>query len=227
MKKFLVLFLILVLAFPLCAGEATVVVNGTVDADGLDKDKLEEGELPVIDEGGMTVVIRIVPYSNIPSDVSESEFKSATPLAVFSGQGNINDASLEADLDHSGDGGYQSFALIYGAGGNTRGQVTKSITIAQTGWSRDEESASNDLELYVDSKDFFPDGAGDNKWYGDFQDANSAGDDGLCIYGEGVQNELKPIGYSLVTWEVIRDDGILPAGEYSNTLKITVQPGSN
>lgn len=214
-RRMIIAILLLLSAGLLSAAESSMVqVTGTIDPAPLVTE-----DIPLIsDEStGLTVVARIATSeSEIGSNnVTSSLWTDADPLNNL---GDSNSVTLSGvNLMHDENRGIESFALIYGIGGNTKDSVSASVTVSSVAWTKDNEN-TDDIKFNISSDKF----DSSTTWYAIVTDAaDNSGNDVITFHGKGNQQKLVPVAYTYVTWYL---DGVtvLPVGEYSATVKITV-----
>lgn len=215
-RRMIIAILLLLSAGLLSAAESSrVQVTGTIDPAPL----VTEDDIPLIsDEStGLTVVARIYKSeSEIGSNnVIPGLWISAISLKNLGSSNSVtlSGVNLMHDENHAG---IESFALIYGIGGNTKDSVSASVTVSSVAWTKDNDKT--DIKFNISSGKF----DSSTTWYADVTDAeDNSGNDVITFHGIGNQQELVPVAYTYVTWSL---DGVtvLPVGEYSATVEITV-----
>ncbi len=212
-RRMIIAILLLLSAGLLSAAESSMVqVTGTINPAPLVTE-----DIPLIsDEStGLTVVARIYTSENEIGNVTSELWSSA----IFLKNGNRNYVELEnvnlmSDPNHRG---IESFALIYGIGGNTKDSVSASVTVSSVAWTKDNDE-TDDIKFNISSDEF----NSTTDWYANVTDAaDNSGNDVITFHGIGNQQKLVPVAYTYVTWYL---DGVtvLPVGEYSATVKINV-----
>lgn len=212
-RRMIIAILLLLSAGLLSAAESSMVqVTGTINPA-----PLVTKDIPLIsDEStGLTVVARIYTSENKIDNVTSELWSSA--ISLKNGDRNyveLENVNLMSDPNHRG---IESFALIYGIGGNTKDSVSASVTVSSVAWTKDNEN-TDDIKFNISSDKF----DSSTTWYAIVTDAaDNSGNDVITFHGKGNQQELVPVAYTYVTWYL---DGVtvLPVGEYSATVEITV-----
>ena len=211
-RRMIIAILLLLSAGLLSAAESSMVqVTGTINPAPLVTE-----DIPLISDKstGLTVVARIFTSRDEIDNVTSELWSSAIPLK----NGDRNyvelDVNLMSDPNH---GGIESFALIYGIGGNTKDSVSASVTVSSVAWTKDNEN-TDVIKFNISSDEF----NGTEDWNANVTDAaDNSGNDVITFHGIGNQQDLVPVAYTYVTWYL---DGVtvLPVGEYSATVEITV-----
>lgn len=211
--RMIIAILLLLSAGLLSAAESSMVqVTGTIDPAPLVTE-----DIPLIsDEStGLTVVARIYTSDDKIGNLTPELWNNANPLKNL---GSSNSVTLSnVNLMHDESPGIESFALIYGIGGNTKDSVSAKVTVSSVAWTKDNGD-TDDIKFNISSDKF----DSSTTWYAIVTDAeDNSGNDDIYFYGEGNQQKLVPVAYTYVTWNL---DGVtvLPVGEYSATVKITV-----
>lgn len=212
--RMIIAILLLLSAGLLSAAEPSMVqVTGTINPAPLVTE-----DIPLIsDEStGLTVVARIYTSEDKIDNVTSLLWDDAVSLKGFGGSNSVtlSGVNLMSDPNHSG---IESFALIYGIGGNTKDSVSAKVTVSSVAWTKDNGD-TDDIKFNISSDKF----DSSTTWYAIVTDAeDNSGNDDIYFYGEGNQQKLVPVAYTYVTWYL---DGVtvLPVGEYSATVKITV-----
>lgn len=212
-RRMIIAILLLLSAGLLSAAESSMVqVTGTIDPAPLVTE-----DIPLIsDEStGLTVVARIYTSENKIDNVT-SLWDNAVSLKSFGGSNSVtlSGVNLMSDPNHRG---IESFALIYGIGGNTKDSVSAKVTVSSVAWTKDNGD-TDDIKFNISSDKF----DSSTTWYAIVTDAaDNSGNDVITFHGIGNQQELVPVAYTYVTWHL---DGVtvLPVGVYSATVKINV-----
>lgn len=214
-RRMIIAILLLLSAGLLSAAESSMVqVTGTINPAPLVTE-----DIPLIsDEStGLTVVARIYTSENEIGNVTSELWSSAISLKNENGNRNyveLENVNLMSDPNH---GGIESFALIYGIGGNTKDSVSASVTVSSVAWTKDNEN-TDVIKFNISSDEF----NGTEDWNANVTDAaDNSGNDVITFHGIGNQQELVPVAYTYVTW-YLDDVTVLPVGEYSATVKINV-----
>ena len=95
--------------------------------------------------------------------------------------------------------------------------VTAKVTVSSVAWTKGNGD-TDDIKFNISSDKF----DSSTTWYAIVTDAaDNSGNDVITFHGKGNQQKLVPVAYTYVTWYL---DGVtvLPVGEYSATVKITV-----
>ena len=148
-RRMIIAILLLLSAGLLSAAESSMVqVTGTINPAPLVTE-----DIPLIsDEStGLTVVARIYTSENEIGNVTSELWSSA--ISLKNGDRNyveLENVNLMSDPNHRG---IESFALIYGIGGNTKDSVSASVTVSSVAWTKDNVN-TDDIKFNISSDKF-------------------------------------------------------------------------
>ena len=216
MKKCLVILFILVLscvsAFSLNIPPETVKITANVpDGTGVD------GGNSINLGGGVFLTIAIPRDGDIPSNTAPERWVSNYKSI---GENEIVKAKL-VDTDTT-KGACEKFYLAYGLKGNPSKKVTVNISATVDGWypgisGTGENKASSDMTILSTTEP-------KNPTETTFITSSVGTNNGInVVFNNGLTASEVLVGYSEITWDII-NNYTPPAGDYSATVTITIDP---
>lgn len=221
MKKFVLsFFLILILALPVFAVDAPLLINATIkDGTGVGDDK-------DITVDGLKIRLAYQLDGNAPS-VWEEAFNSNRLTA------DDQVTRINADLVHDDDSSdlCDSLYLLVGLSGNTSKDTSATISFEIPGWYEGSEGAVEGASpvagLSLTGSSAVVDEADDDLIFLGLGAVGSNGGDGnkaiIVTQEEGLESTVKLVGYSHIEWGMTQT---VAAGDYSTTIKVTVSEGT-
>ena len=221
MKRIVLSFLlILVLALPVFAVDAPLLINATIkDGTGVG----DEGDISV---GGLK--IRLAYQQDESAPVRWKDDYNTNRLTAANTVSGIN-----ADLVHDDDSSdlCDSLYLLVGLSGNTTKDTSATISFAIPGWYEGTEGvvdgASQVTQLSLTGSSAVVDeDPGDliSSSLGAVGSNGGGGNKAIKItQAEGLESTVKLVGYSHIEWGM---NETVTAGDYSTTITVTVSEGT-
>ena len=221
MKKIVLSFLlILVLALPVFAVEAPLLINATID------DGTGVGDEDDITVDGLKIRLAYQLDGNEPS-VWADAFNSNRLTADNTVKG------INADLVHDDASSAlcDSLYLLVGLSGNTTKDTSATISFAIPGWYEGSEGAVDGASLVTQlsltgSSAVVDEGSGDliSSRLGDVGSNGGNGNKAIIVtQNAGLESTVKLVGYSYIEWDMTQT---VTAGDYSTTITVTVSEGA-
>ena len=223
MKKFVLSFLlILILALPVFAVDAPLLINATI------KEGTGVGDEDDITVGGLKIRLAYqLAYQQDESapDGWKDDYNTNRLTAANTVSG------INADLVHDdASSGCDSLYLLVGLSGNTKTETSATISFKIPGWYEGSEGAVEGAfpvtKLSLTGTSAVVDEADDLISSSLGATGSNGGDDNKAIkitQEEGLESTVKLVGYSHIEWGM---NETVTAGDYSTTITVTVSEGT-
>lgn len=223
MKKFVLSFLlILILALPVFAVDAPLLINATI------KEGTGVGDEDDITVGGLK--IRLAYQLAYQQDESAPDgWKDDYDTNRLTAANTVS--GINADLVHDdASSGCDSLYLLVGLSGNTKTETSATISFEIPGWYEGSEGAVEGASpvtgLSLTGSSAVVDEADDDLISSRLGDVGSnGGEDNKAIkitQEAGLESTVKLVGYSHIEWGMTQT---VTAGDYSTTITVTVSEG--
>ncbi len=223
MKKFVLSFLlILILALPVFAVDAPLLINATI------KEGTGVGDEDDITVGGLKIRLAYqLAYQQDESapDGWKDDYNTNRLTAANTVSG------INADLVHDdASSGCDSLYLLVGLSGNTKTETSATISFKIPGWYEGSEGAVEGAfpvtKLSLTGTSAVVDEADDLISPSLGATGSNGGDGNKAIkitQAEGLESTVKLVGYSHIEWGM---NETVTAGDYSTTITVTVSEGT-